>query len=183
MRCLRNGAWGDHIALQGIADMLGVTINVLCSHHPTVTVTPRFCDTVYEMFVGLIMQCHYVGLDPMPFGISSNGTQNMAGVPEGSCDTSNAASTADGLDDVTIEKGDEHRYQISGAPQASMMCIENPESFREVICVAPAEGERPLNFMTDPNFEAMSNPDKFPGGYLQSSGRSSADIFLLPSTL
>ena len=43
-----------------------------------------------------------------------------------------------------------------------MMCVENPESFREIICVAPAEGERPLNFMKDHNFEAMSNPDKFP---------------------
>ena len=68
------------------------------------------------------------------------------------------------LDDATIEEGDEHRRQIRGAPMASMMCVENPESFREIICVAPAEGERPLNFMTDSNFEAMSNPDKFPFG-------------------
>ena len=42
-----------------------------------------------------------------------------------------------------------------------MMCVENPESLREIICVAPAEGEKPLNFMTDRNFEAMS---KFPYG-------------------
>ena len=33
------------------------------------------------------------------------------------------------LDDATIEAGDEHRRQISGAPQASMMCVENSESF------------------------------------------------------
>ena len=33
---------------------------------------------------------------------------------------------------------------------------------KEIICVAPAEGEKPLNIMTDSNFEAMSNPDKFP---------------------
>ena len=26
-----------------------------------------------------------------------------------------------------IQEGDEHRRQISGAPLASMMCIENPE--------------------------------------------------------
>ena len=45
---------------------------------------------------------------------------------------------------------------------ASMMCVENPESSREIICVAPAEGEKPLNIMTDSNFEAMSNPDKYP---------------------
>ena len=58
------------------------------------------------------------------------------------------------LDDTTIEEGDE---QISGAPQASMMCVENPESFRDIICVVPAEGQKPLSFMTDPNFEAMIN--------------------------
>ncbi len=30
------------------------------------------------------------------------------------------------------------------------------------MCVAPAEGQRPLSIMTDPNFETMSNPEKFP---------------------
>ena len=43
-----------------------------------------------------------------------------------------------------------------------MMCVENPESSTDIICVAPAEGQKPLNIMTDSNFEAMSNPDKFP---------------------
>ena len=33
------------------------------------------------------------------------------------------------------------RRQISGAPMASMMCVENPETSKEIICVAPAEGE------------------------------------------
>ena len=61
------------------------------------------------------------------------------------------------LDDATIEEGDKHIYrrQISGAPTASMMCVENPESSKEIICVAPAEGEKPLNIMTDSNFEAI----------------------------
>ena len=45
-----------------------------------------------------------------------------------------------------------------------MLYVENPESFRDIICVAPAEGKTPLNIMTDANFEAMSNPDKFPYG-------------------
>ena len=52
------------------------------------------------------------------------------------------------LDDATIEEGDEHRSQISGAPMASMMCVDNPETSREIICVAPAEGEKPLTIMT-----------------------------------
>ena len=42
------------------------------------------------------------------------------------------------------------------------MSNENPEAFNEIVCVAPAEGQRPLSIMSDSNFEAMSNPDKFP---------------------
>ena len=48
--------------------------------------------------------------------------------------------------------------QITGGPQASMMSLEHPEA---IISVAPAEGQRPLLIMTDPNFEAMFNLDKF----------------------
>ena len=49
LMCLRNGAWGDHITIQGIADMLSVNITVLCSHHPIVTVTPRCCNANFEL--------------------------------------------------------------------------------------------------------------------------------------
>lgn len=91
---------------------------------------------------------------------TSGNTDNVTDVLSGT-----SGNTEDELlDDATIEEGDEHRRQISGAPMASMMCVENPESTRNVICVAPAEGEKPLNIMTDSNFEAMSNPDKFPFG-------------------
>ena len=35
------------------------------------------------------------------------------------------------------------------------MSIENPEAFAEIVCVVPAEGQKSLFIMTDPNFEAM----------------------------
>ena len=109
--------------------------------------------------MGLILQYHYVGLDKLP----------VCGPSVQQCVQNNTSDSTDNaagetLDDATIEMGDEHRIQISGAPMASMMSIENPESSRDIICVAPAEGEKPLNIMTDSNFEAMSNPDKFPFG-------------------
>ena len=160
LRCLRQGAWGDHITMQGIADMLCVKINVLFSHHSILSVTPGTGSAECEISVGLIMQYHYVGLETC----GSNVEQNAQPTTPSSDDTANAPAADETLDDATIEEGDEHRRQISGAPMASMMCLENPESFRDIICVAPAEGERPLNIMTDPNFEAMSNPDKFPFG-------------------
>ena len=46
---LRNGAWGDHIAIQGIANMLKITINVLSSQSPTIT---QYGSTVY---IGMAM--------------------------------------------------------------------------------------------------------------------------------
>ena len=135
--------------------MLCVKINVLSSHHPILSVAPRTGSAECEISVGLIMQYHYVGLETS----GSNVDQNVQPTTPSSGDTADET-----LDDATIEEGDEHRRQISGAPMASMMCLENPESFRDIVCVAPAEGQKPLNIMTDSNFEAMSNPDKFPFG-------------------
>ena len=66
LRCLRNSAWGDHITMQAISDMLSVTINVLSSHYPMYSVTPNNHCAAKEVFVGLIMQYHYVGLDKIP---------------------------------------------------------------------------------------------------------------------
>ena len=112
--------------------------------------------------MGLILQYHYVGLDKLPLG-SASVLQNAQSNPnEANTNADNVQLAHESLDDATIEEGDEHRRQISGAPMASMMCVENPESSRDIICVVPAEGEKPLNIMTDSNFEAMSNPDKFP---------------------
>ena len=42
-----------------------------------------------------------------------------------------------------------------------MMIIEDPEAFSEVVCVAPADGQKPLFVMTDPHYESMSDPVKF----------------------
>ena len=67
----------------------------------------------------------------------------------------------DPLDDETIAKGDEHTKEIAGGARASMMSLENPEAFGQIISIAPAEGQKPLSIMTDPDFEAMVNPDKF----------------------
>ena len=144
------------------------------------SVTPRNNCAVKEVFVGLIMQYHYVGLDKIPEQPQPIAPQPETIArpvepvqPETIADNAEQPEPVSNneLDDATIEAGDEHRKQISGVPQASMKCIENPESFRHIMCVAPAEGATPVN-MTDANFEAMSNPDKFPYG----SGTFSSDL-------
>ena len=117
--------------MQAVSDMLSVTIHVLSNHYPMYSVTPHNHCATNEVFVGLIMQYHYVGLGKIP-----EPALPIADMPV----QPNQSEPAE-LDDATIAEGDEHKRQISGAPQASMMCVENPESFSQTMCVAPAEGE------------------------------------------
>ena len=63
---LRNGSWGHHVVLQSIANMFTVTINVLCSQSATmVPIEPRNGPSCHVLYVGLILQHHYVGLDKL----------------------------------------------------------------------------------------------------------------------
>ena len=64
---LRDGAWGDHIVIQGICNMFNININVLSTQTPTMIPNVPMSDaSQYEVYVGLIMQYHYVGLDKVP---------------------------------------------------------------------------------------------------------------------
>ena len=126
-----------------------------------------FADYLRIISAGLlIIQYHYVGLDTIPQvqAVDIEPTQPVKTDTVVQQPELSEPVPDNQLDDATVAAGDEHRIQISGAPQASMMCVENPESFRHIMCVAPAEGEKPVNIMTDVYFEAMSNPDKFPYG-------------------
>ena len=65
---LQNGAWGDHIALQGICNMLGIAVEVMhvaCNYDTVVTVSPTCSNSSHKVYVGLLLQYHYVGLDPI----------------------------------------------------------------------------------------------------------------------
>ena len=177
---LRNGAWGDHLCVAAMANMFSVTINVFtatgrgCAVN---AVTPLDDNSIFEVNIGLIMQNHYVGLDRINIvDDSQSDTPMVVNLPPNTQCTDNPGSTSAGIDDQspntfdspiddkTFEEGDEHTRQITGGPSTSMMSIENPEAFAEIVCVAPAESQKPLFIMTDPNFEAMSNPEKFPHG-------------------
>ena len=159
-----------------MANMFSVTINVFTATDcgRTVNAVPPIDDnSMFDVNIGLIMQNHYVGLDrfnavddsqldtPMVVNPLPN-TQCSASTSAGNDDHPPNAFDSD-IDDKTFEE-DEDTRQITGGPSTSMMCIENPEAFAEIVCVAPAEGQKPLFIITDPKFEAMSNPEKFPSG-------------------
>ena len=185
---VRSNSWGDHVVIAALANMFHVTINVVHArqHSCTVAITPPVDNQSNgEVNLGLAMQYHFVGLDKRmprdnenPDNTSHNveKTLNIQSISNDqsfsnnqSNDQPTSLSNVDTndhptslLDDNAIEDGDEHNRQITGGPLSSLMSYENPEAFNEIVCVAPAEGQRPLSIMTDSNFETMSNPDKFP---------------------
>ena len=53
VKCLRQGAWGDHITLQAIVDMLSVKFSVFSSNHPMFSVTPDICSAECEILCAL----------------------------------------------------------------------------------------------------------------------------------
>ena len=141
---LANDAWADNIATQGLSDMLSITCSIVSSENPNVTeVAPNNDDTIGTIHLGLLEQLHYVGLDKI-------------------CEQS--VDENDLIDNENVDEGDQHTRQITGDPLESCMSLENPESDSQIYSVAPAEGQKPIMFMTDEHFEAMSNPCNFPYG-------------------
>ena len=174
---LQNGAWGDHIALQGICNMLEITVEVMqvaCNYDTVVTVSPTCGNSSHKVYVGLVMQYHYVGLDPISntscvTNIINDCNVENVNVNVNDTQQNSASVNTDELNDDVIAQGDEHNLSITGGPQAcSMLSVENPETDNHIYSIAPAEGEKPLSIMFDIDFEEMSNPDKFcvgTGGY------------------
>ena len=76
----KQGAWGDHISIQGIAVLLNVKINVLSSEYTMFSVSSRNCSALCEVLVGLIMQYHYVGIDKISVH-GSSGEQSAQDFP------------------------------------------------------------------------------------------------------
>ena len=113
-----------------------------------VCIVPRNGDVEH------ILQYHCVGLDKITESDSvANGSETEA--------TDTTSSTNNPLNDEVIAVGDELNRQITGGPQANMMSLENLKTFSQTVSIAPAEGQKSLSIMTDTDFEAMVNPDKF----------------------
>ena len=72
-----------------------------------IRVIPRNGTIEHEVYIGLILQYHYVGLDKV--AVSDSNSQNT---------TTDPNDTDDPLNDDIIAEGDEHIRQITGGPQA-----------------------------------------------------------------
>ena len=54
--------------------------------------------------------------------------------------------------------------EVRGLPYETSMLQENLNLSNKLIGVAPAEFEKPRPLLSNPDFEALSNPDKYPYG-------------------
>ena len=89
----RNGAWGDHLAIQGISNVFNVAINVLSSEHSNVIHNvPRSGNVEHEVYIGWVMQYHHVDLDKVAV------SDNVANTSE----NDNTDDTNDPLSDDVI---------------------------------------------------------------------------------
>ena len=60
---MEEGAWADHIAVQGMADMLSMAIRVIATQNPdTPLIKPKSGNVNDMLHLGLIGQSHYVSL-------------------------------------------------------------------------------------------------------------------------
>ena len=61
---LNAGAWGDHIAVQGLADMLHVNIHIISTINPDMALIKTSHDnSIGVIHLGLIGQFHYQALE------------------------------------------------------------------------------------------------------------------------
>ena len=162
---LSDNAWGDDVTIRGLSDMLNVTINIFSTlGSNVVTVVPASGDSIGIVYIGLMGQRHYVGLDPVPIIDDTNSVADIvSSVPPNTNSNNNNPDNNDTLADATIEEGDEHIRQITGgAPITSVLSSDDPEVEAQICSVAPAEGNRPVDIVKDKYFEELSNPNKFP---------------------
>ena len=71
LRRLRQGAWGDSIAIAAICNLFDVSINVLWVNQAGTSIvknTPNVGSGKHELNIGLIMQLHFVSLDKLENG-------------------------------------------------------------------------------------------------------------------
>ena len=128
--------------------MIGVTIHILATLNPhrMTVITPHDNteSNKLDVFVGLINQNHYVALEKKSKTPSSQ----------------ESSLTEEKEDQVAFEEASEKK----GLPYDTCM---QPETFldeNDIYSIAPGEKQSPLAFLSDPHFEVLSNPDKYPLG-------------------
>ena len=182
---MEEGSWADHIAVQGMADMLHVAIRIIATLNPdTPLIKPRDGLINGMLHLGLIGELHYVSLirttstqqvEIFETFCNSDEQNHKSLIPMEKNETDdeqkkcNSISTQSNvIDEEEYEyQRDSKAFEISsklrGLPLDTCLQLESIDA-NKIISVAPGEGAKPLNILTDQLFEEMSFPHKYPNG-------------------
>ncbi|XP_071953105.1 uncharacterized protein [Antedon mediterranea] len=166
--------WGEHISLQAIADMFSLCVFVHTTTNMLKHSVRSRSEVKHSFHVGLIGQSHYVVFEPyaqenndndveLPESVWQNyddDVDQLLAVHEINEEGNNDSDENDAEDADAFEAAS----KIRGLPYETSMVKENADLKNKLISVAPAESEKPQPILCDPNFEELSNPDKYPDG-------------------
>ena len=172
--------WGEHIALQAAADMFSLSVIVHTTTNMLEHTILSRSEVKHVFHVGLMRQSHYAIFEPISSSNDkeSNDQFSYLWKTDERCYVDDEALAAheineqgDNADDDDTDENDvedvcafEDASKIRGLPYETSMVKENNELKNKLISVAPAESEKPQPLLSDPNFEELSNPDKYPDG-------------------
>ena len=100
---------GDDVTIPGLSDMLNITINVFSTLGSNViTVVPGRGNGIGIVYIGLMGQRYYVGLNPVPtINDSHSVADDVSSVPPTTnSNDNNPDNNNDTLANATIVKGD-----------------------------------------------------------------------------
>ena len=156
---LHAGAWGDHIAVQGLADMLHVDIHIISTINPDMElVRTSYHTSIGVIHLGLIGQFHYQALVKLEEHCTANtlSESQVPVSPEEKCDQ----------EFVEDQEALKHQAQLRGLPYDSCLLREDTvdATSDNIFAIAPGEGHKPISILQDKHFEEMCNPTKYPTG-------------------
>ena len=156
---LNAGAWGDHIAVQGLANMLRVNIHIISTLNPDMEVIRTSHTTpTGVIYLGLIDQFHYQALKTI-HPSSNLSSANQSDQPESQPEEHDKEFVED-------QEAFKHQAQLRGLTYDSLLLREDTvdATTDNVFAVAPGEGQKPIGILSDQHFEEMCNPTKYPTG-------------------
>ena len=173
---MEEGSWADHIAVQGMADMLQVSIRIVATANPYTVIRPSDGIVKDMLHLGLIGQLHYVSLlrTAMDGIIEVIQDKKLPDVVQDQNVENSKQYTREGEVDETEKHDHDVEYdqeceafetscKLRGLPYDTCLQAENID-VNQIISVAPGEGMKPLNILTDQSFEEMAFPHKYPLG-------------------
>jgi hypothetical protein len=143
---LQSGEWADNLAVQGVADMLNINIQVLNTISPDWMhdIHPRNQRSDNTITKGLIGELHYVALEKMSPQTKSEGSVNIQRQRK--------------------YKEDEIAFQqtnkLRGIPYDTLLQEEQYADGDNTYSVAPGENQNPCAFLLDDNYEELANPER-----------------------